>query len=70
MNMTGCQWGYVELRCSSRAVRVFRTLSKASGDLYRDPAHSDNDRDHRQNNGPATFGACPGIETDQTGAIQ
>ena len=70
MSTTGFQRGYVELRCSSRAVRVFRTLSKASGDLYRDPAHSDNDRDHRQNNGPATFGACPGIETDQTGAIQ
>jgi hypothetical protein len=69
MGMTGCQWGYVELRCSSRAVRVFGKLSQASGDLHDNSALSDNDRDHRQNNGPATFGACPGIETNQTGAV-
>ena len=62
--MTGRQRGIIELRCSSRAVRVFGDLSQASGDLYNDSAHSNNVGDHRQNTGRATFGARPGIETN------
>jgi hypothetical protein len=68
--MPGCQWGYIELRCSSRAVRVLGEFSEASGDLYDDSALSDVDRGRGQNNDRVSFGACPGVQTDQTGAAQ
>ncbi len=45
-------------------------LPQASRDIYDDSAQSDNDRDHHKNNGGITFGACPGIETNQTGEVQ
>jgi hypothetical protein len=70
MSIPGCQWGYIELRCSSRAVRVFGGLPQASRDLYDDSAHSDFDGRHGENNGGAAFGACPGIEANQGRAIQ
>ncbi len=43
---------------------------QASGDLYDDPAHSNNDECHRKDNGRTAFGACPGLEADKTGAVQ
>ncbi len=70
MSMPGCQWGYIEPRCASRAVRVLGKVPQASGDLYDDSTHSDNDGGHRENNGRTAFGACPGCESDQTGAVQ
>ena len=70
MSIPGCQWGYIELRCSSRAVRVFGELPQASADLYDGSTHSDIDGRHGENNGGAAFGACPGIEANQGRAIQ
>ncbi len=49
--MLGCQWGHIELRCTSRAVRVLGEVPQASGDLYDDSAHSNNDGGDRKNNG-------------------
>ncbi len=68
--MPGCQRGYIELRCASRVVRVLGEVPQASGDLYDDSAHSNNDGGDRKNNGGTAFGACPGFEADQTGAVQ
>ncbi len=68
--MQGCQWGYIELRCPSRAVRVLGELPQASGDLHDDSTHSNNGGGHRKNNGRTAFGACPGFEANQTGAVQ
>ena len=51
MSMPGCQWGFVELRRFTRSFRVLGELPQASGDLYDNPSHSDNDGDHVQNNG-------------------
>jgi hypothetical protein len=50
MSMSGRQWGFVKLRYPSRALRVFGEFPQASGDLYDDSAHSDNDGYDRQNN--------------------
>jgi hypothetical protein len=49
MSMPGCQWGFVELRCPARPLRMLRELLEAFGDLYEDAADSDNDGYHRQN---------------------
>ena len=49
--MTGGQWGYIELRCSSRTVRLLGELPQASGDLYDNSAHWNDDRGYRKNNG-------------------
>jgi hypothetical protein len=62
--MPGCQWGHIELRCSSRTVRVLGELPQASGDLYNDPTQSDIDGDSCQNNSRVTFGACLGFEAN------
>jgi hypothetical protein len=70
MSIPGCQWGYIELRCTSRAVRVLGEFPQASGDLYDDSAHSDVDRRRCQNNDRVSFGSCPGVQTNQTGATQ
>jgi len=70
MRMIGCQWGHIELRCSSRALRVLGELPKASRDLYDHSAHSHNDRGHSENYGRIAFGACPGIEANQGRAVQ
>ena len=70
MRMPGCRWGYIELRCASRVVRVLREFPQASGDLYHDSAYSDVDRGRCQNIDRVSFGACPGVQTDQTGAAQ
>jgi hypothetical protein len=66
----GCQWGYFELRCSTRSFRVLGELPQASGDLYDDPAHSDNERYNRQDYGQITLSARPGDKTDQSGTVQ
>ena len=68
--MPGCQRGYIELRCASRAVRVLGEVPEASGDLYDDSTHSINDGGHRKDNGRTTFGACPSFEANRTGADQ
>jgi len=49
---------YIQLQCSSRAVRVFGELLQASGDIYDDSTHSDIDGCHGKNNGRAAFGTC------------
>ena len=45
-------------------------LPQAIGDLYDDSFHSRNDGGRRKNNGRTTFGACLGVEANQTGAVQ
>ena len=70
MRMPGCQWGRIELRCASRAFRVLGKFPQTSGDLYHDSAYFDVDRDRCQNIDRVSFGACPGVQTDQTGAAQ
>ena len=68
--MPGCQWGLVELRCPTRPLRVLGELPQASGDLYDDPTHSNNDRYRCQDYGRITLSARPGDKTDQSGAVQ
>ncbi len=68
--MLGCQWGYIELRCTSRAIRVLGEVPQAPGDRYDDSAYSNNDGGYRKNNGRTAFGACPGFKANQTGAVQ
>jgi hypothetical protein len=51
MGLLGCEWDYIELRGANRSLRVPGEFPQASGDLYDDPSHSDNDRYHHQNNG-------------------
>src|SRR6266436_3761944 len=70
MGMPGRQWGYIELRCPSRAVQVFGELPQAYGGLYDNSAHSDIGGRRSQNNGRTAFGTCPGIETNQGRAVQ
>ncbi len=45
-------------------------LPQADGDIYDDSPQFNNDGDHRKNNGRITFGARPGVETNQTGEVQ
>ena len=49
---------------------MFGELPQASRDLYDDSALCDIDGGNCENNGRAAFGACPGVETNQTGAVQ
>ena len=51
MSVPGCRWGFVELRRPGRSFRVLGEFPQASEDLYDYPAHSDNDKYHRENNG-------------------
>jgi hypothetical protein len=49
---------------------MLRELPQAYGDLYENSTRSDNDGGRGKNHGRITFSACPGIETNQTGAAQ
>jgi hypothetical protein len=49
---------------------VLRELPQAYGDIYENSARSDNDRGRGKNYGGVTFSACPGMQTNQTGAAQ
>ena len=42
--------GFRQVIYPSRALRVFREILQASGDLHDDSAHFDNDEYNRQNN--------------------
>ena len=68
--MPGCQWGFVELRCPTRPLRMLGELPQAFGDIYDDPAHSNNDRYRRQDNGRIAFSARLSDQTNQSGAVQ
>ena len=68
--MSGRQWSHIELRCPSRVVRVPGKLPQASGDIYDDSTHFYINGGCCQDNGRVAFGACPGIEANQTRAIQ
>ena len=66
----GCRWGYIKLRRPSRFVRVLGEFPQAPGDLYDDPAYSDNDRYCHQDNGRIALGARPRDKSNQAGAVQ
>ena len=66
----GCQWGYIKLRRPSRPVRVLGEFPQALGDLYDDPAHSDDGRYCHQDNGRVALGARPRDKSSQAGAVQ
>ena len=70
MSMPGCQWGFIELRCSLRSLRALGQFRQASGHLHVDQSHSDYDRYHREDNGRITLGACPGDQANYPEAIQ
>ena len=70
MSFLGRQCGHVELRCPPGPFRLLGEFPQAFGGLYDNPAYSDDDGPHRQNNGSVTLSACPGVETNQTGALQ
>ena len=70
MSIPGRERDFIELRRASRTVRVLRELPQAYGGLYDNSTQSDNDGGRCKNYDRITFSACPGIETNQTGAAQ